>query len=1553
MSGFTTTDFPESIEDWTKEKVRQWLLSNLRVPKEYADILYREDISGASLVCFEKQDLLDLGLTHGPAVQIIKHVRRFKDSSEKPVKQSERVDGNQTKSPETQEIKRGSVTQTESSAEIPSKPVAIPSELSRCLPRPFDKSSELHTYRQNDILPPETGPSNLLEPLHEYKLLANTENATEAEVLRKFCDEVLRFAAACMNSRTNGTIHFGVGDAPKYAHGQIIGIKVPSPQKFIDELDQNLQVCFEESTNVARICIRPPKFVQVLNPDDTSSNRCIVEVDIVPNFSETQENVFYTNMITRDKQGKKMKEQCCFVRQGASSLDVLKNKNRMKSLIDDVKSWASARKATEEKYSLDQKKSNQGQRLKQLITHGRDTLTNSFYNIVVTNKCPSSQLEHLIFLKEIKLFAVLEFDPESANNGSCSFFCKDRIANLHYPWMYNTSDTIPTIIENLNLFKQPSWVFCNGQGKEESEDDKPLDSSGWLKKRAGEVSDMLKFMCNPEVLRTNRMQVIFLLHSVIESLSSPLLETFCMMYQKLGGVENILCICRDESVFSRWRDLVRTRCEIDITSKCIYELSLNEVNCTIMKMKEPETLSSSRYLPSFGASSVLLSRKDEELLTVLEILCENECENTEIESSDHFQEFKSKTEEDFYRGGKVTWWNFYLSEKPGCLPFIKRDKYEELYNLITPVEGHKAPCVIINLFHHPGCGGTTLAMHVLWNLRRKFRCAVLKNNTAQNSEIATQVTQLLTYGKEEQTTYTPVLLLVDDLEDVEDLHRSILLAADEKRNGVNLMVIILNCRRSQFPNDSSRNSRIDNVFITNKLSVQEQSFFQQKLRELKDHHEKPETFYAFMIMTNNFSEKYIEDLVRNILKDLEVSSKVGQLLSFLALLNTFVNGSSMSLSLCEEFVGIKNALWGQETLEEKMNPYSTLLICFYAEEYGTYQAVRFLHRMIADKCLQVLIGKHNLKLSEITTNLLHCDLLYKSGMGKDILVQNIQSMLITRQRIEQGDDKNTLFSPLVEEMKRKEGTSQIKEGLIEATKRFDKNATIPQALARHFYLTEKDFQSALYWAHDAQQKNAKNSYIADTLGQVYKSHLKYEIELAEKQSKVLTPEDLEKYMILASKATKAFQDSQDLADKDESFDSPDQRNKKRQRTYNTSGYVGEIEVAMIIFDILQDIPFFNKTDQMNQQKMLNFLKNTLPVSELHENKANEEFIAVLKTNEKFLVSLKPRVKEGFVFFENFFTYLKPRSIERETAEDRNKRKVSEHFKKYVKIFCTSEGERESERTSQPKLSLQQKIEDARQYLEEKRADTFAGILQCLNDRSGTEMEKIFRKHEFIFENSTRKTLMNRTNFILSNIVLHCIKTSSKLPKRYNELITVLNEALQEEGIHSKCAELYFLAMLLLWPRRDNTMEEMKTSKNICTYVSSIKKSFHRRFSHLFHARSAIAHFYLGKSKGLMRIVHRRKLEHTVNKEDHISSRLLWQSGGIWKEPGVEDLLLRVKGKTENGEIYVHYPGNLKIAVRPAYLGGVRSGYSMEEVSFYLGFSMEGPIAYDIKYLNDL
>lgn len=1567
------TTLSPSMEDWTTEDVKHWLITKLRISTNVAQSLYDQGTTGAGLLSFEKGDLIELGVLPAQALQIVRQVERFTRHSESKATVDDHLE-TQTVSTdsgfhheplpvlqEEREVFEENITES-FHKHLPTKPLLQVKRVVRAM-RLFDKNCFSVFYTELDFLPVVTGPGNVLEPVHEYNFLNVSEEISQTEVLFEFTNEMFCFAASCMNSRTNGTIHFGVKE-----DGQVIGHRISSKSLYSEAFETNVTKYFEQQhITSARMCIRPPVFIQVQHEDGTMSDKYVIEVDVVPSYSQTQENVFYTIFNIPSTEAQDSKTECLFVREGSRKVNILSDSNprvlqdRMKEMNEKVKLWASARKTAEERHEPPSSNENQGQRLKQLITRGQDTLSNSIQVIVVTDKCHSSQLEHMDFLKELNLFAVLDFDPESAKDGTCHFYRKDRAANLHFPHMFSTQDS-SSVIAKLNLFKQTSWIFCNGQAGEEGDLEKPLSPSEWLKKRSGDINNMVSFLCNSDLVPRHGLLVLIILHSAITINSSPILETFCALYRSLEGMENMLCLCKDITVFRHWKNLVERWCEEDITNKCIHILSFHEISSTIKILKEPQTRASRRFLPSTGSSSVLLEKKDEELMTDLEILCENECENTEIETNNSFEEFKKNTEEDFYRGGRVSWWNFYFSGQMGSLPFIKRDKYDELHKLICPVQGHTSPCVIVSLFHHPGCGGTTLAMHILWNLKNKFRCAVVKNQIATNKAIALQVRKLLTYGKQEESGFTPVLLLTDNWYDIEDLKQCIINTATDRHHPNNLLVLILNCERTPVPDEASVNCYNPNVFITAKLSSKEKDLFNNKYEEIKHSHDKPDTFYAFMIMKNDFREEYISDLVNNILKDLDVGSKQGRLLGFLALLNTYVPDSYMSLSLCEELMEIRNPLWRKETLEDKMNPYSTLLITFPVEEHGTYKAVRFLHQMIAENCLKVF-KDNELKPSDITIDLLFCEKIYKTCLGKDFVIQFIQSMLVTRTRREQGDDKTTLFSPLIENIQREEGFDKVTEILQRAIDRFDRSATLPQALARHMYLNEKNFDLALKWALDAQSKRS-NSYIADTVGQVFKSHLKKIIVDVTEQS----PESLDECINLASKAVSAFRESQELAKKDE-HDPLDLHFRKVRKYYNTSGYCGETEVIMMLLDMITDLPIFSAKYKHERDIFLQILRGQQPISMLgHQNVSGEEEIFnVLKNHGRFLVSLKPRLKDIFRFFEDYFTYLRPRHavLQKETVDERNKRIVSELFKKYIALFSSSEEEKLSERTRNPKLSLQQVIEDHRHDLEMMQADSFASLLQSLSHKQEREKGKVLEKWKFIFENSSSRfsSTSDTVNYILANIVLHSVNPKSGLLKKYEELVKILNDILQREGTRSNMPELYYLCMLLMWPSKE--LSQTLNNSNITTYIGSAKRSFHKRFSFMFPSRSAIAHFFLGKSTGLKRIVSKINLDYLLCesapsltqddagllKDDSSKLHHLWHTGQVWSAPNIQQKLLRVNGRSENGEIYVTYGANTKIMIRPAYLGDIRSGYSREDVSFFIGFTLQGPVAYGVKYEN--
>ncbi|KAI4888928.1 hypothetical protein NFI96_005929 [Prochilodus magdalenae] len=1398
----------------------------------------------------------------------------------------------------------------------------------QCSFYPFDQQSASHRYIKNYILPPETGPSNLVDPVHEYKFLGRAEDIHIMK--KKINKEVFRFAAGCMNTRTNGTIHFGVADSKDstYGHGEIVGVSLDKTDIVIDHFNQGIKSYFEDNADDAKRCIRQPRFVEVLGRDNTLSSKYVIEVDIVPSHSVVHGKIFYTQTLDEENQWKKSKGQSLFIRDGAATRDICKIGNprdmqaELAKVTEDLNVLDTMRKEAEKKPER-KRKSNQGDKLKNLLTCGGGAHYD--YYIIVMNKSHSEQLQDLKFLTALKLFCVLDFDPDSVKNGSCHNYRQNRIANLHTPRQFCGDPG--TIIQKLNLYKQTSWVLCNGRVDIDKESDKPLSPSKWLINRAGEVQDMVSFLCNPDTLPRGRFLVIFLLLSIVEAMNDPIFDTFMSFYKNLGGTHNIISICTTSNTFQKWKDFIQTRTELDINGQSICDLELSEINGTIL---EKHSQTTDRLLPSVDGSSVVLKQIDEDSMPALDILCLNQCENVYDEDSEEFQNFKIKKEAEFYRGDKVEWWNFYFSEKTPTKPFIKRDKHSNVWTMIrSQTNDPTTTCVMVNLFHHPGCGGTTLAMHVMWDLRKEFRCAVLRDNTIPKTDVAQQVAYLVKCCKTERSFKTPVLLLVEDSEDIEntqELQHSLRKTIGE----MEAFVVILNCIRSKSPKEKYLNRVNGSQYITAALSKDEQNAFEVKLKELQEVHDKPENFYSFMIMKTNFNQEYVANIAGTILTDVDVGSRQAQLLSILALLNRHVAESLISVSLCEDFLGIKRRLWGSESVIDKMEPYSCLLIEFQVEECGVYGAIRFVHQRIAAECVKVLEERYSSPSSDIILNLLHTDLFFERGIGKDNLLQSVKSMLITRQRKTEGDEKDTLFSPLIEDIKSgNDGLKKIQDILTEASKRFDKDFSIPQALARHFYLNERNFALAKEWADNAKATK-ENSYTVDTVGQVSRNELKHKIEGKKQKKEPHTPEDLKEFLELAKAAIKAFQRAQILAKTDDNADTEERRHWK-QNIYNISGYMNEIDIAMTVFDIVRGLPLFQENDPMKNEYIKQFFKGKMPLSSIPSTPANKNFADVLKEYEPFLISLKSHVDTAFEFLEVFFTYTREKGVVDTEKLNKNRNWINDHFKNYISLFCSSSEEKLSAKTRKPKLSLNMEIEECRMFLEENRANYFSRILQFLEVRKDM-IERITEKHSFIYQNCTTKSLQDKTNHLLSHIILKLIQPKSHLAKSQKELNDLLREILQEAGLSHQYPEPYFLAMLLMWPGKTHA------DKQIATYVEKIRNASRKQLSPIFRARAPVAHLYLGKTDGLDRLVSKTVLDSGFS---GVSWRnILWQSADIFKKKGTKDKLLRVKGIIEQGELYAEYD-KLQIPVRPTYLGGIRSGHSTEKVSFYVGFAIDG------------
>lgn len=307
------------MNEWDENHVKCWLEST-GIKKEYADKLYAEEVTGPALIELDESFLKDIGMKKGQ-IQILIHKRddllqlqdkaqQAEDSSSKTPDRTDAQTGpaRASNTPAQGTATGGSsgaagTTSSENTAptsgkrQRKSKKSQLQSadevlELRNC--RPFRSQDTDFKYVKDTVLAPESGVSDLIIPCHEYKSFAIAAELNKYQVQSKFASEVIRFASACMNIRTNGTIHFGVMDSVEdkgWKHGQIVGIKVKNREDFVDALDY-IEKCFcNDLQEVARKCIHPPVFVEVISKD-SQEQRFVVEVDIEPTFSLVKKKCF-------------------------------------------------------------------------------------------------------------------------------------------------------------------------------------------------------------------------------------------------------------------------------------------------------------------------------------------------------------------------------------------------------------------------------------------------------------------------------------------------------------------------------------------------------------------------------------------------------------------------------------------------------------------------------------------------------------------------------------------------------------------------------------------------------------------------------------------------------------------------------------------------------------------------------------------------------------------------------------------------------------------------------------------------------------------------------------------------------------------------------------------------------------------------------------------------------------------------------------------------------------------------------------------------------------
>lgn len=1527
---------------WTESHVSSWLRF-IGIKEPYIVKLKDEEVTGPVLTTLKRQFLSS---TIGMKSAQIEHLMTKRDellkSEPRKIKNKSDSGGNSAEDKKDRQEPKHSSQEPCSSMEQGNSPSACSDNLtsagaalSLCDYRKFDQDAKDCRYVKHNVLPPETGIENMIVPSHEYKSLEIAHKLPSDKLKSKVASEVLRFACACMNMRANGTIHFGIMDkvSGTHKHGEIIGIPINNQEDFVDALDY-IERCFKDSTQQsdARKCIRNPRFIEVLHKE-TTEKTWVIEYDVVPKASVVKDKLYSVGVPKFLEKDNKVKceEKVPYYRVGANTHRI--SDDYLVPFIQGLREKDQERAEAESsnnEMALDFR-GNQKRKLTVLLTCGKTHMDNSLFYIVVTNKIKPEHLDSIGFLVHMNLFCVFDFDPDSKTSGLCGRYKKEKAVNLHSLDDYaNDKHLEPDDFKNsLQLFERTSWIFCNGRNNFEG-GEKTCDEETWMKTRKTKLKKPVSLICK-NILPRGSFVVLFLLMSDVEK---PLAATFCEFYEETSGEGFFTVISESQKNYKKWSSLAQVSCPIsELEEISIPEMPLNHVDATVQSIQHFKN-QPTRTLPVLNGGLCFLKSVEEAALDTLEIISVDQCDNTKLEnmSEDEIQEIDTY----FYRGGKIDWINFWLADKHKCGEIIERDAYKDASTIMNDVVHRKAlrPIESVTIHHHPGSGGTTVARQILWRWRTKVRCAVVKE-CKEITTVCEHAVRLREHGENDKNNCLPVLLLLDDCyaDYVVDLRQQLgNVIATKKISPSVLCFILLICTKSNDSERMHRASPSQTVAVTHRLSENEKPLFSKKLKQLNLHFE---FILTFVLMCKGFHQSYIKKFVKDILEKPDRSILLTRLIRFVALLNCYVNDSYISVSHCEASLGL--AAYVDSTryhaFANSLSEGAKLIFIHLRESSTHIQSIRIIHQKVAEEILKQLSVE--LPQSDIAMDLITDEVLINHRFDRNDFLKFIRALFIRRSKKSRGDAQDTAFSPLIEHVRTESNGDQKAVDLLKAAYiALGKDAYVAQQLARLF-CAKLRFEEALEWAENAKSLLPLDTFVLDTLGQVYKKWFYHLYDTLEEREP--SPERADMIISTALKGICAFRASE--------------KTPKKETVSLNSSYYGEVDVGCRLLKFLSDVDVFSNDAGKSELRQY-LLTDDIPAE---VKKPWQRFHQQLKGLQRSLKQALEYISENLSYFQTDTSEEDEELGARELEQVYNPRKwLRRQSAVYAGFFCSADesdeaAENNGSDTASPAETLSPFERQMTAY--KLGGGNVATILSFFYDtkpqRAGQKLETIMNLYP---ENLTWDNLDHTelANFILCQIALNCIQPgSSKLLSL--QKLQDLSKRFVTKGKNMSPARALFLLPLLFWPETSNELSS-GDSKTLFSAIDALQRLCEQKMHNMSPRKSRIAtHFFLSKAKGLNKIVHKSVIEKQIQGPLH-ERNLKWLEGEVWKSEKAVRLLKRVQGWTENGNLFMKCgESDGKIRVFPRYSASLP--YGNENVTFYLAFSFDGVVAFDIQVME--
>lgn len=1039
-----------------------------------------------------------------------------------------------------------------------------PSEVLRTFGNPPDSSFKYKKGAKLSCIETRSG-GNLLQPIHRFVRL-DLDTITGKD----FANEAVSFVCACLNDRANGTIHFGIvpeASSGGTVHGQITGVVLKKKiEHYADFLKKAFKNCFDEhQQEILQKCVCPAVFIEVFS--ETEVSEFVIEIDVIPEYIMCKDEAFSARLCKAEKNAYEDYAIFQIVHGNVSQLTMLQQNHYMEYKQD----LATERKKQEEDAARKKLKPRDelSKKFLHLLCDGDETFRGDQYRILVINK-PDEAMdsdtmkETFSFLADLEWKVIFDFDAEAK---ICNFLQEEENVmkivmsdefSRHSESNVNKKDHLKQTQEDIRNSVQPTWIFVNGYSPL---NDEPLSPRNWKMRKSDGFKEAVRFIGHQ--IPEGRALVVFLLLSKDTDVVLEAAEEFITWFP-----DQWLCVAEEESIGKPWiEELQRRNCIDSGNDRVVFGMRWSSVQDAVARIACSRRRNCCE-IPTSAGSFVVLRNKAINELNDLEILGSFECDNSDIRNdADKLRLHEAAQKQTFFQGNGVSWWNFWF---PGQV--CERDVLRRLRKVVeSSLDGVDDDVGKVVLSHQPGAGGTTVAKHLLWELRKSYRCGIVQ--TINDGQTANHILTLYQY---EDNNPKPVLLLLDN----PDEEKVNLLIADVSEKAKNLtrkgedqakcVCVFLICLRQ-----SKVASQYDqkHLVLKHQLTLKEQNWFKDMHKMLLVEHKRepsiftdPQLLISFNILKENFNKEFIQRMVKSFLDNI-TDEKERRLLKYISLINAFdlecraLPTAAFDAIMIENPFAKKSHRWGKKAYCSRWETHLSSDFRVLVNEaskpsIGYIHALRVINQLLSKEILSALrdLGNSRVPISDIALEFFSCtDIFYAASKARDDLLEISKDILKRRGHLPNGKPE-TRFAPLIQTIVNDETTEKASEILEEGLK-LTSDPFIAQQMARLF-ITVQNWQQAIKYAEMATEQKPDNSYLWDTLGRIYEGQLLEQYNKLLVGSRSPSAEEFVPIIKIALNGMEMFTKVQQTSQYEKNV------------SVNQAGFFGELQMIVCLLDCL-------------------------------------------------------------------------------------------------------------------------------------------------------------------------------------------------------------------------------------------------------------------------------------------------------------------------------------------------------------------------------------------------